>query len=167
MRCCRLPLVLLACLVVGRAGTLRWMNAYQWEGGWHSREQLHNGIVASDGNYVGCGYVGYRNTSMSQEMLLLKVDTAGNEVWHRFYHNDERAKYAEAVLETPDGGFVLTGSHTAHDDTTYVVVLRTDTAGNELWTSRFFSFESPRSYGYDIVPSGDGGWTICGKTGSG
>jgi len=50
-----------------QAGTLRWMNSYQYEGGWHSREQLHDGIVCRDGNYVGCGYVGYRNTSMSQE----------------------------------------------------------------------------------------------------
>jgi hypothetical protein len=154
-------------VLAAQAGTLRWMNNYQYEGGWHSREELHHGIVCSDGNYVGCGYVGYRNTSMSQEMLLIKVDTSGTELWHRFYDNDEMAKYAEAVLETPDGGFVLTGSKTVGNDTALLVVLRTDSAGEEIWTSRFFSSESPKAYGYDIVPSGDGGWTICGKTGSG
>jgi len=99
--------------------------------------------------------------------LLLKVDTAGTEIWHRFYDNDEAAKYAEAVLETPDGGFVLTGSKTVGNDTALLVVLKTDSAGEEMWTSRFFSSESPKAYGYDIVPSGDGGWTICGKAGSG
>jgi hypothetical protein len=157
----------LVLVLTAQAGTLRWMNNYQYEGGWHSREELHHGIVCRDGNYAGCGYVGYRNTSMSQEMLLIRVDTAGNELWHRFYDNDERAKYAEAVLETPDGGFVLTGSKTVSDDTTLAVVLRTDSAGDEMWSSGFFSYESPRAFGHDIVPSGDGGWTICGKVGSG
>lgn len=156
-----------ALVLAAQAGTLRWMNSYQYEGGWHSREELHHGIVCSDGNYVACGYVGYRNTSMSQEMLLIKVDTAGNELWHRFYDNDEAAKYAEAVLETPDGGFVLTGSKTVGNDTALLVVLRTDSAGEEVWTRRFYSYESPKAYGYDVVPSGDGGWTICGKAGSG
>ena len=104
---------------------------------------------------------------MSQEMLLIKVDTAGNELWHRFLDNDDRAKYAEAVLETPDCGFVLTGSKTASEDTAFLVVLRTDSTGHEVWTSRFFSNESPRAYGLDIVPAQNGGWTICGKAGSG
>jgi hypothetical protein len=162
-------LLLLACMLtaIAAAGTLRWMHNYEYEGGWHSREELHHGIICSDGNYLGCGYVGYRNTSMSQEMLLIKVDTAGNEIWHRFYDNDEHAKYAEAVLETPDRGFVLTGSKTASEDTTFLIVLRTDSTGQELWTSRFFSYESPRAYGLDIVPAQDNGWTICGKAGSG
>jgi len=154
-------------VLVAQAGTLRWMNSYQYDSGWASREELHDGIVCSDGNYVACGYVGYRNTSMSQEMLLLKVDTAGNELWHRFYDNDERARYAEAVLETPDGGFVLTGSRTVSDDTTLCVVLRTDSTGQEVWHTGLYSYESPRAFGYGIVADDDGGWTICGKVGSG
>lgn len=163
----RLLAVLLVAALAAPAGALRWMNAYEWEGGWHSREELHHGIVTSDGCYLGCGYVGYRNTSMSQEMLLLKVDTAGNELWHRFYDNDERAKYGEAVIETSDRGFLVVGHKTMGNDTTYAVLLRTDSAGNEVWTRSFFSYESPKAYALSVVAGPNGGWVAAGKVGSG
>lgn len=160
-------LVLALSFGAASAGTLRWMRSYEWEGGFHSREELHHGIVCSDGNFLGCGYVGYRNTSASQEILLLKVDSLGDEVWHRFYDNDDHAKYGTAVLETADGGFLVAGHKTMSADTAYLVLIRTDSSGEELWTSRFFSDSSPKAYGLDVVSDGADGWVAAGKAGSG
>ncbi|MBN2537927.1 T9SS type A sorting domain-containing protein [candidate division WOR-3 bacterium] len=142
------------------------MSNYQWEGGWHSREELHHGVVTSDGNYVGCGYCGYRTTGSDQEILLLKVDTLGNEIWHRFYENNDRAKYGESVKETPDRGFIITGSYYS-DDTCWLYLLKTDSLGYPEWDRMFISDQPTliRCTGYDIELADDGGYLIAGRAG--
>ena len=78
-----------------------------------------------------------------------------------------RGLFAHLARTLAAEGITIGYSYSAAVDGRSLVVLRTDSAGHEVWTSRFFSYESPRAYGLDIVPAPDNGWTICGKAGSG
>ena len=126
------------------------------------------GIVASDGNYVGCGSEHYREGFESFEILLIKVDTLGDELWHKFHSNDNKAKYAESMKETPDKGFILVGWKSINGDTSMVYLLKTDSLGEMEW-EQLIIYEgiSTICRGYDIELADDGGYVITGNVGGG
>lgn len=146
---------------------LSWMNNYQWEGGYHSREELHWGIVTSDNNFVGCGEEHYRTSSNSFEILLIKVDTLGNEIWHKFHSNDNRAKIAKNMKETQDKGFIIVGFKSVNNDSTAIYLLKTDSLGDGIWERLIFNDSISKCKGYDIEIANDGGYVIVGYVGGG
>jgi hypothetical protein len=69
------------------------------------------------------------------------------------------------VQQTADGGYILTGvnnSFGAGGQDGYLV--RTDAAGDTIWTRTFGGSSS--DYGYDVKPTQDGGFIVAGGTSS-
>jgi hypothetical protein len=73
--------------------------------------------------------------------------------------------YAYSVIQAADGGFVIAGctdSFGAGSSDAWLV--KTDASGNHLWT---YTFGGPNDdYGYSVVQTPDGGYTIAGCTAS-
>lgn len=82
---------------------------------------------AADGGYVAAGFT----TGEGRDLLLVKVDAAGSEVWRRVYGGpgQQSALYIEPVA---DGGFVVAGGTDEGGDGD-VLIARYDADGREVW----------------------------------
>ncbi len=112
------------------------------------------------------GYIigGSATSSDTTYALLLKTDEQGNEEWKKTYVGLENA-IAHSVQQTNDYGFILTGSTSySHDEyVTYLLLLKTDEAGNLEWNKTFY-FDNI-SMGYSVKQTEDMGYIITGYTG--
>jgi hypothetical protein len=88
-------------------------------------------IATRDGGYVLAGYQAVFASYLTLATLV-KIDSAGNLLWARTYDQYPYPMVvAYSVVELADGGFILAGS--TYGCVCDGVLLRTDSAGNELW----------------------------------
>jgi hypothetical protein len=88
-------------------------------------------IATRDGGYVLVGHQDLPGTSRTLAVLV-KIDSAGNQLWARTYgQNPDPMAIAYSVVELADGGFILAGS--TYGSVCDGVLMRTDSAGNQLW----------------------------------
>ncbi|MFW9831228.1 MAG: hypothetical protein ACFFD8_05590 [Candidatus Thorarchaeota archaeon] len=151
-------------------------------------EQLWN-LTFSQSDYdigyaiVECSYGGYaivgstqQQTSSRSDIWLLRIDSAGNLIWHKqFGGRVDDAGYD--LVECPDGGFILVGYRdvptSSFDDFSFIFVVRTDAFGNQLWNRTYnsiieYGLTSARGYsiiacqlgGFAILGGSDPGWAI-------
>ena len=93
----------------------------------------------------------------SEHPYLLRIDRNGNRLWNRTY--DKRSCPPEAVTQTSDGGFILTGT-TSDPNGRRVYLFKTDAQGDTLW---FRSFQVGYLPGpHAIQQTSDGGYILTG-----
>jgi len=84
-------------------------------------------------------------------VILAQPDT----LWTRLYDASD-FDFAFSVQQTTDGGFVIAG----YQGPDYQVrLVKTDSAGNQLWS---YPFGPLGSYGYDVQQTSDGGYIMAG-----
>jgi len=118
-------------------------------------------ITCSDGGYAIAGM--NSNPTPLPGAYLVKTDASGNELWSKTYGgtgtSDDRAY---TILETPDHGFILAGSNFYSLTEQDAWLIRTDSAGNELWNRTYGG--SARDVFYSIAEAFEGGYLIAGLT---
>ncbi len=91
----------------------------------------------TDGGYVAVGETGSRGVTGAGDVWIVKTDADGDTLWTRNY-GGPGYDVGKEVRQMPDGGYVVVGSYaspaTGQSD---VWLLRTDAAGDTLWTKRF------------------------------
>jgi hypothetical protein len=122
-------------------------------------------ISTNDGGFLLYGTI-YITTTPSVPMtaaFLARTNSSGDTLWTRVISDpdpltDEGAK---SVVETDDGGFVLTGfsSSTMMGIPEFLFIAKTSAGGTLLWT-RNISPPSPGVYPEDISPAENGGVLI-------
>ncbi len=129
-------------------------------------------VETLDGGYAVLGFSNSTDgdlqgkSSQVNDYWLFKTDRNGNAIWSRTYGGsmDDRG---QAVIETSDGGFAVTGyamsadgdasnNEGFHDNW----VLRLDGQGNLLW-EQSFGF-SGHDHSYDLVETPEGGLFFTG-----
>ncbi len=115
----------------------------------------------SDGGYVIAGRI-FSYSTHSYEVYLLKTDSSGGTLWTRTYGGRDDDE-GWSVQQTSDGGYVIAG-HTYYPlyRATDIYVVKTDSAGETLWTRTH-----DRSYldqAYSVQQASDGGYVIAGYT---
>lgn len=119
-------------------------------------------IKTFDGGYA---VVGGRDGGF----LLMKFDSEGNVEWERTYGTEvEFESFANDILQTDDGGFLLAGRGTPWPNFigpngTLFNLLKVDAYGNVDWERIYGTrtIEAP-FVAYSIVKSSRGGYTIAG-----
>jgi hypothetical protein len=106
--------------------------------------------------------------SMSQgfhKMLLTKLDSGFNEIWHKDFGSGIYNTSADKLIVEP-GGYTLGGCFNNYSSggagfTARVELFRTDTSGSTLW--HWVSPDTALTLGpKDLVRTKDGGYVFCG-----
>lgn len=99
-----------------------------------TNSQIWSVIKTSDGGYACVGHCSDLSQSASSEnILLMKTDSSGNELWHKQYGGGQQ-DWAGGVVELPDKGFLIAGFTESFGiglKDGYLV--RADSLGNQLW----------------------------------
>lgn len=115
----------------------------------------------SDGGFILAG--ARSNNILTYDAWLLRTDSNGDTIWTKTYGENLAEELASSVIETSDGGFAFTGFR--NTQTTFsrdVWLVRTDAAGDTLWTRTFG--ETGTDLGAAIIQTADNGFIVTGKT---
>jgi len=109
----------------------------------------------TDGGYIIIGTTFYMNGNT--DAMLIKTDGSGNEIWSRTYdRSDSTSDYGYSVLQTNDGGYILSGRISPTEDSdSNAYVLKTDEEGNEQWRTLAFD-----RWGLTVAQTSDGGYIV-------
>jgi hypothetical protein len=102
------------------------------ESAWSYEPSIHGRVNALIGTSDGGCLIAGRDSML--DMGLIKLDSTGHEEWNHGY-DDTRIQGSTAfgVAETRDSGFILCGDATDYMES-YVRLVRTNAAGETLWT---------------------------------
>ncbi len=112
----------------------------------YSIEQTLDGgyIIAGSTNSFGAG---------AEDVWLIKTNKDGEELWNKTYGGPDTDR-GNCVQQTPDGGFIITGSTTDISKTSSdALLIRTDKVGNTIWT-KTYTYEGDK---YTGIPLGEEG----------
>jgi hypothetical protein len=112
-------------------------------------------IEASDSAIIVAGYIiGF---TIPHEFLVARYDASGNLIWVKTL--DVGGGYAYSVIETYDGGIVVTG-----DNGFDLVLAKFGAAGNLIWTTLLEG--SSKIIGKSVIEASDHGLVVTGWTDS-
>ncbi len=119
-----------------------------------------NVIHTSDGKLMMVGVAVY-TLPQNYDVCLVKVDTAGNQLWMQRYGGDYRQRGMQ-VKETFDHGFIIGGWNEMFGTaTSNFYLIRTDSIGDTLWTRNYPT--GHQQYGYAVDQMPDSGFVIAGS----
>ncbi|MFW9967811.1 MAG: PQQ-binding-like beta-propeller repeat protein [Candidatus Thorarchaeota archaeon] len=141
---------------VDEDGTQLWNRTYT--------EDVSSGnslLECDSGGFAIAGASTY-SSPLHQEMLFIRVDAEGNQLWNRTYCGSESSNCFD-MIECSDGGFALLGWEKTGDNFDFILV-RIDADGNPLWnqTYGFDGKEYPGFHG--LVQCSDSGFALAGNT---
>ncbi|MCC6866514.1 MAG: hypothetical protein IT280_10190 [Ignavibacteria bacterium] len=141
---------------ISKNGNVEWANLYGGSG-IDSPAEI---IKTSDGNFMITGTT--NSFSGTNDPFLLKISGAGGVLWSKYYRW-QNEDYSEGVVQSTDGGFVITGySNTFSIGALDIYTLKTDADGNFLWANCYGGAND--DYGYAICNTGDGNFMVAGNT---
>jgi len=121
-------------------------------------------IVTSEGDIVVTGITKSDESDGYGDVLILKLDMEGNEIWHRVFDNEEKDE-GVAIQQTDDGGFIIGGTSSSevwqYPD---YYILKIDSEGYIQWDKTYN--KNGDDYCTTILQTACGGYIAAGFTGS-
>jgi len=119
-------------------------------------------IMTSDGSYLITGSKQSTSANESRDVYLLKVDNKGAVLWEKTF-GGVGIDFGAALLELPDGGYLIGGGSSSFGDGLRdYYLIKTDNLGITVWEKTYDagSNESCAS----ICLTSDGGYLLIGTT---
>jgi len=137
-------------------GNEHWNRTYgtaDWELGYSVKQTKDDCFVLiGTTNSYGAG---------AQDAWLIKTDEYGVEEWNRTYGGTDN-DWGSAVLQTEDGGYILTGDTRSFGSGGYDFwLIKTDNYGNEQW-KRYYGDSLYDETCYNLKSTSDGGYILTG-----
>ena len=93
---------------------------------------------------------------------ISKYDNQGELLWRKWFDVPGEEQF-NSIIETSDGGFILTGWRVSESDGSIDLWLaKTDSNGDSVWTKSYGG--SKEDVGYDVLQTDDNGYLITGYT---
>jgi hypothetical protein len=127
---------------------------------------------SSDGGlaFIGVTQVIPANQSGTEDMILIKTDSLGNEQWRKTYGNTSNFERGYSIALTTDGGYILGGGRWVpgiiiqwEEERPYII--KTDSIGNVEWEKVYGSVDTANMPAYGITETFDGGYAFVGGVG--
>ena len=112
-------------------------------------------VQTSDGGYIVAGFQNGGATT-GDNACLVKLDGSGNIQWIHTYSVGALDDYANAVVQTTGGGYILGGE--SDDNVNFInnaLIIRTDASGNVQWADTYGGSDDHLINGLTALPSGD------------
>jgi hypothetical protein len=116
-------------------------------------------LQTSDGGYAIAGKVYIYGEPT--KAWLTKTNAEGTQQWSRIYGGIYDDCF-ESLVQTPDGGYVLTGCSETGPILGDIWLVKTDAYGNQQWSQTYVVEDG--SEGHSLVQTSDGGYAILGIT---
>ena len=125
----------------------------------------------ADGGFIVAGYSRSQSLDVSEnfggsDYWVVKLDSLGEIEWEKNFGGSDN-DIATAVLQTPDGGYIVAGGSVSFDVQVSgnhgmedAWILRLDASGNLLWAKTFGGSLNDRAE--SISPTADGDYVIAG-----
>jgi len=123
-------------LKLNKDGEKEWETTYYYNPGLLPPDA--EGVVQTrDGGYAISGEVSRKGVG-DRNLLLLKTDEYGNEMWNRTYGDEYESVGGGTIIETSDGGFLLSGmASPGYGPLWYTYLVKTDADGNPQWEHEY------------------------------
>ena len=133
-----------------------------WEAGVGS--ELTSVQETSDMGYVAAGFLwSYGQSSVSKNMVVVKLDQEGNLTWMKTYGADDLWTSGVSIQETSNGGYIVVGNTgSLRPFLASAVVIRLDSSGNILWQKNFDTSSQFNIGAYAVVETPNGKFVIAG-----
>jgi hypothetical protein len=130
-------------------------------------------IATGDGGFLLSGLTdsndGYINGNHGDfDAWVMKIDADGNQLWNKTF-GGSGVDYAQSIVATSDGGFVIAGQTTSNDGDVSgnhgsidAWVLKADANGTKIWSKAFGG--SGMDDAASITATTDGGFVIAGSS---
>lgn len=132
-----------------------WTKTY---GGW-AADQGFGICSTTDGGFILTGQSSSYGTQ--SQVLVVKTDSNGDTVWTKNY-GGYGWDQGNSIQQTTDGGFILAGWTTSYGDPFAAYLIKTDSAGDTLWTRTYIT-----GYAADAISvrqTSEGGYILVGST---
>ena len=117
-----------------------------------------------DEGYIIAGYTRSYGTASGRNLWLFRTAKNGDLIWNKTFGGNSDDE-AAAGKQTLDGGFIAAGYTSSFGaGAKDVFVVRTDSAGNEVWSRAFGGTSDEEAYALEVLP--DGGFIIACATSS-
>lgn len=139
-------------------GDILWDKTYEGSG------EPRNFIQTTDGGYALAGFTTSYGAG-GNDGWLMKTDADGNAQWNMTWGGPNGDCFNH-VVQTPDGGFALTGStnDTGDPSSSDAMLVKTDSTGNVEWSRTYGG--SSGDFMRSLVLTSDGGVAMIGETSS-
>lgn len=106
--------------------------------------------------------VAFDSANVVNHLALVRVDSAGQMLWARKYHDPSFIQWdGQTIRQTRDGGYIITGAKLGNTYT--MAALKTDSLGVVQW-SQHYCLGNNKDRSYDIRELPDSGFVLCGKS---
>jgi len=140
------------------SGNLEWEKTYGGSAMWEFATQVEE---LTNGGYMVAAMTEDPNT-MQNVFWLMILDSLGDTLWTKTYGGGS-GEYCWAGQPTSDGGYILVGvTYSYGAGGADIWVVKTDSAGDTLWTRAFGG--SVMDEGYGVCETSDGGFAVVGVT---
>jgi TolB-like protein len=135
-----------------------------WEKNYGNDSYGHEVCQTSDGGYIVVGMIFIGTGTNRLDVYLVKTSSNGDSVWSKTYGNssDNISDIGKSVKQTPDGGYILTGSTQSYGSGGDVWLIKTDPIGNIVWQKNYGG--SANDWGEKVIMASDRGYFITGCT---
>jgi len=134
-----------------------------WEktyGGWQD-EEGRSVLQTTDGGYIVSGWTDTYGAG-DYDYYLVKTNSYGDTLWTKTYgtNRDDRAG---CVIQTADGGYIISGFSLPVNDTLGdIYFIKLNAQGDTIWSKRYWGANDHRAY--MVQETEDGGFIISGST---
>ncbi len=135
-------------------GNIEWEKTY----GDSLEEVGYSVCQTSDGGFITVGYS--LSYATGADVFLLKTDDSGGVEWTASFGGSDWDR-GDDVIQTMDGGYVLTGSTMSYGSTVQCLVIKTYATGDLEWECSIGDADHDE-YGYSILQLSDGGFIVGG-----
>lgn len=136
-------------------GDLIWQKRFGGSG----NEYAYNIIRTYDNCFLVCGRFN-GNSSIGYDLLLYKINTNGDTVWTRKYHDSNVSMYPQSLIELSDNGFLVLSTYPKEIPEYESLILKYSETGNLEWQSNCY-----QNF-YCATRSNDGNILLCGDNAS-
>ncbi len=143
---------------IDSVGNKLWEKAY----GEEDFEISYSVKNVSDGGFIIVGYS--QRPGLGAQAYLIRTDAQGDSLWTKTY-GWEKAEFGRDVVETSDGGFLLTGQ-TANINPVInydKFLVRVDSEGDTLWTKIIPDDDNRGENIYSVLNTPDGNFVTIGR----